>query len=84
MIHMYLFHLHMLSAEESVAESWSQAAKQLYNLTHEDAAKLLKFFVEIWDEMAEDGKKPNSFVPGGKKLLKTVLELGLSMLKMDR
>ncbi|KAH6720106.1 CHAT domain-containing protein [Leptodontidium sp. MPI-SDFR-AT-0119] len=74
MIHMYLFHSSMLNnADKSVAENWALATRQLYQMSHEDAANMLKMFVETWDKLLGDGRQPDKFVPGGKKLLQAVI-----------
>lgn len=73
MIHMYLFHVQLLNTGTSIAESWAHATRQLYHLTHEDAVEMLRSFVETWDRLKRDGRDPDVFVPGGKKLLQTVI-----------
>jgi hypothetical protein len=61
----------MLSNEESsVAENWAYATRQLYDLSHEDAANWLKIFVDVWNTLVEKERSQRSSCHAGRSISK--------------
>lgn len=74
MIHMYLFHLEILSATIStVGNCWQRATDTLYNMTPDETIVHLSGWIELRDKIHKEFGYQKEFIMNGKRKIQGVV-----------